>query len=115
MKAIPVERIEAKLRDIEAQIANLELLKLQRDVLRDLIGEAVSVNGKPSNGRLGPTDAVLRLLRAEPGMRRAILIERLRERVESSGDVRRILYSTISSLKNRKKIVEDESGHLRLA
>ncbi len=101
--SIPTSTVEARLRYVEGRLAELEKLTIERDVLRRLLNDAVDqdpVEGEtPTNGRLGPTEAVLELLGRSPGLTKAAIVDQLENRVRSNAaDVRRTVYMTVGNL-----------------
>lgn len=107
-RMIDASRLESRLREIDRLIAEVDRLKVERELLQRLLEEAVLERADFSNGNglMGPTEAVLDLLKKEPGIPQAEVVERLHDQISTrSADPRRTLYSTISNLRGKGKVV----------
>jgi len=114
---IPVARIEARIREIDRRLEELERLKIEREALRRLLdsgprrSEAASSEGVSLPG---PAEAVRRVLREGGPLTAKEIVGRAKKQVDSRAEnVERTLYSTIHNLK-KKEIEAMEDGRLRL-
>ncbi len=64
---------------------------------------------------LPPRKAIMRLLRETPNQTQAEIVERLRGKVRTkSGDPDRLVSITVTQMKGKGRIVQDDSGRFRL-
>lgn len=141
MKAVPIEYIENRIQELDSRLAELEPLRTERRALVELLSHAVAVgNGTPAAAPancvveardvnvgddfdgltrdelvLGPTKAVLELVTREPGLKQSEIVARLQDSIKSSSTNKyRTLQTTVSVLKRKGEIGENEAGGLVL-
>lgn len=117
---IPWNTVERRLREIEKLI---EDLKLERGILMKLKPHGVEVRsgrGKSrtastttgsSDGKLGPSEAVMELVRGNPGMKTEQIADALHGAIKTkSSNPRRIVVNTVTNLATRKRLKADLTG-----
>ncbi len=124
-RTIPVAVLEKQLAEVGDELASLEArreaLEQKEEFYREILGMAVSVNGRHPKGRRrgrkraatpvqgrkpGPSDAILNLLRQEPGLTSAEIVSRLElaELDTRATDIVKTLQETVRNLRKNGKI-----------
>ena len=116
--AVPLQVIEVRLAQIEQTVKELQL---ERNTLLRLRQQAIEV--KPAgrrkareasatpDGRLGPSGAVVALVRECPGLKTEEIADRLADQITTKSDnPRRVVVNTVANLVNRKRLKADPTG-----
>jgi len=124
--AISPAAIRERIRRYDQEIANFDAqsaaAKLKRDALADFLESVVkptdNTNGKHTNGATGegPTAAVYRVLREQPGLTPSQIVAKISGTVRTGAKNReKSLYQTVLNLKNQQKIKATPEGGLEIA
>jgi|GEM_PF-2868750 len=125
--SIPLAEISRRIAEIDEKLACVDRLKVERDVLAGLLvaaGESTPNGSDPltyetdggivvTDRRPGPTESIIALLKARPGLRPSEIAEALHHRIASAArDRRNVLRTTAAKLVNDGVLRRDDDNRM---